>query len=166
MVTYDITYEMMAVLYTLVSMGEQVAAGMTYLEKNTCGNLAARSVFLSEHLICRIGNFSAISVLSKDTSITIPISAFTIKWSAPEVLKFCHMTTKSDVWSFGVLLYKVVTYGHFPYPGMNDDEVQDAIQTRYGLPRPTGCPEPLFKIMMKWWNDNADCRPTFETLQW
>ena len=156
-------------LLQLVSMGEQVAAGMAYLEKNTCiihGNLAARSVFLSEHLICRIGNFSAISVLSKDVSKTIPISAFSIKWSAPEVLKFCHVTTKSDVWSFGVLLYEVVTHGRFPYPGMNDDEVQDAIRTGYRMQRPTGCPEPLFKIMMKCWNSDADCRPTFETLQW
>jgi len=150
----------------LISMGAQVAAGMAYLEKSTHihGNLAAKSIFVSQHLICRIGDFGIINALSEETSKElIRINA---KWLAPEVLKFSPVTTKSDVWSFGVLLYEVVTYGCFPYPGMNNDEVHDALQTGYRMQCPMGCPEQLHKIMRRCWHNDADCRPTFETLQW
>ena len=150
----------------LINMGAQVAAGMAYLEQNTYthGNLAARSVFVSEHLICRVGDFGILNTLSKETSEELIRSKS--KWSAPEVLKFSHVTTKSDVWSFGVLLYEVVTYGRIPYPGMSDCRVQEKLQTGYHMPCPTSCPEQLHKIMMKCWNSDAVCRPTFETLQW
>jgi len=149
----------------LISMGAQVAAGMAYLEKKTHihGNLAAKSSFVSQHLICRIGDFGFINLSEETNKELIRLNA---KWLAPEVLKFSRVTTKSDVWSFGVLLYEVITYGRFPYPGMSNDEVQDAVQTGYRMQCPMGCPEQLYKIMRKCWLNNADCRPTFETLQW
>ena len=154
-------------LTQLVSMGAQVAAGMAYLEKNKYihGNLTSKSVFLYEYLICRIGDFGIINALSKDASKAIPTSKLSIKWLAPEVLKFSCFTIKSDVWSFGVLLYVIVTYGRTPYPGMNKSQVQEKLQTGYRMPCPTSCPEPLYKIMWDCWKEDAD-RLTFETLQW
>ena len=150
----------------LINMGAQVAAGMAYLEKNSYvhGNLAAKSVFVSEHLICRIGQLGIISTYSKEAREEFIRS--NARWFAPEVLNKFPSTTKSDVWSFGILLYEVVTYGRIPYPGISNCQLLETLQAGYRMHCPTGCPDQLHKIMMKCWHKDADSRPTFETLQW
>ena len=66
-----------------------------------------------------------------------------MKWTAPEALIYNRFTIKSDVWSFGILLYELITYGHFPYPEMSKVQVSQALQTGYRMPCPMGCPELL-----------------------
>ena len=151
----------------LVNMGAQVAAGMDYLEKNSFihGNIAARNILLSDHLVCKIGCFSVINTVCKYVKYTK--IKFAVKWAAPEVLRFAHFTIKSDVWSFGILLYELVTYGSDPYPGIDSDTAKELVlKNGYRMSRPRNCPENLYKIMIKCWHNDASCRPTFETLQW
>jgi fyn-related kinase len=73
---------------------------------------------------------------------------------------------KSDVWSFGILLTEVITYGRIPYPGMNNAEVLQQVEKGYRMPCPHGCPELLYTIMLDCWKMRPEERPTFETLQW
>ena len=152
----------------LINMGAQVAAGMAYLENNTYihGNVTARSVFVSEHLICRIGDFGVINALAKDPSIKLTNTTPATKWAAPEVLLSSIFTVKSDVWSFGIFLHELVTYGQLPYHDKKDENLIEELKRGYRIPRPTNCPEQLHKIMIKCWNEDANSRPTFETLQW
>ena len=89
-----------------------------------------------------------------------------IRWSAPETVLHNHFTIKSDVWSFGILLYETVTHGQFPYPDMSDSQVLEAIQQDYRMPCPMGCPDQLYEIMRECWREDPESRPTFETLQW
>ena len=94
-----------------------------------------------------------------------PYTQFPIKWTAPEAILYKRFTFKSDAWSFGILLYEIVTYGRFPYPGMNNQQVLEAVPVGYRMPCPHGCPESLYEVMLECWKDEANHRPTFETLQ-
>ena len=76
-----------------------------------------------------------------------------------------YFTIKSDVWSFGIVMYELLTYGRLPYPGMNNGQVVQALKTGYRMSCPRSCPEHLYKIMMECWREDAAARPTFEELQ-
>ena len=62
-----------------------------------------------------------------------------------------RFSIKSDVWSFGILLTEVITYGRIPYPGMNNAEVLQQIDKGYRMPPPNGCPELLYQLMLDCW---------------
>ena len=152
----------------LIDMGAQVASGMAYLEEQCYihRDLAARNILVGEHLICKVADFGLARVIDEDIYEAHTGAKFPIKWTAPEAAMYSRFTIKSDVWSFGILLYELITYGRFPYPGMNNAQVLDALQNGYRMPCPMGCPEPLYEIMRECWRDEEASRPTFETLQW
>ena len=152
----------------LIDMGAQVAAGMAYLEEKNYihRDLAARNILVSENLICKVAGLRLVQVLHEGVYEARPKEKFPIKWTAPEAAMYNRFTIKSDVWSFGILLYELITYGRFPYPGMNNAQVLEALQAGYRMPCPMGCPEPFYEIMRECWRDDASSRPTFETLQW
>ena len=152
----------------LIDIGAQVAAGMAYLEEKNYihRDLAARNILVGEHLICKVADFGLARVIDEDIYEAHTGAKFPIKWTAPEAAMYSRFTIKSDVWSFGILLYELITYGRFPYPGMNNTQVLEAVQNGYRMPCPMGCPEHLYEIMRECWKGNAASRPTFETLQW
>ena len=152
----------------LIDMGAQVAAGMTYLELHSYihRDLAARNVLVSENLICKVADFGLTRVVDEDIYGPNSGTNFPIKWTAPEAALYRRFTVKSDVWSFGILLWELITYGCFPYPGMNNDQVLQEIQRGYRMPCPMGCSKQLYEIMRDCWKGDADARPTFETLLW
>ena len=143
---------------------------MAYLEEKNYvhRDLSARHVLVSksENLICKVKVVSMARILSDDVYETYTGTKCPIKWTALEALCHRHFTIKSDVWSFGILLYELITYGRFPYPGMNNAQVLEALKTGYRLPCPIGCPEQLYEIMRECWREDAESRPTFESLHW
>ena len=151
----------------LIDMGAQVAAGMAYLEAKNCihRDVAARNILVGENLICKVADFSLARVLVKDIYKAHAEAKFPIKWTAPEAALYNRFSIKSDVWSFGILLHELITYGRFPYSGMNNAQVLEALQTGYRMPCPMGCPQQLYEIMRECWRDDAASRPTFEMLQ-
>ena len=155
-------------LRQLIDMGAQVAAGMAYLEEKNYihRDLAARNILVGEHLICKVADFGLARVIYEDIYEAHTGAKFPIKWTAPEAAMYSRFTIKSDVWSFGMLLYELITYGRVPYPGMNKAQALKALQNGYRMPCPMGCPEPLYEIMRECWRDDAVSRPTFEALQW
>ena len=151
----------------LIQMGMQVTHGMAYLEARmyTHGNLAAKNVLLTDNLICRVTDYGIVQehLYVKEEDYNIP--RYSLKWAAPEVLKSNQFSVKSDVWSFGILLYELITYGHSPYPDISDNVVQ-RVMDGYRMSCPQDCPQQLYEIMMECWRDDPASRPTFESLQW
>ena len=148
----------------LIDMAAQVAAGMAYLEEQHCTHcdLAARNILVGERLICKV----AVQVIDEDIYEAHTGAKFPIKWIAPETAMYNRLTIKSNVWSMGIVLYEIITYGRFPYPDMTNKEVLERIQRGYRMPRPMGCPDKLYDMMLDCWREEPAERPTFETLQW
>ena len=152
----------------LIDMSAQVASGMAYLEEQNYihRDLAARNILVGEHMICKVADFGLARIIDEDIYEAHTGAKFPIKWTAPEAALYNRFTIKSDVWSFGIVIYEIITYGRFPYPGMTNAQVLEALQQGYRMPRPMGCPDKLYDVMLDCWKEEAANRPTFETLQW
>lgn len=80
---------------------------------------------------------------------------------APESLYDNIFSVKSDIWSFGILMWEIVTLGSTPYPGMAAAEVMKKVRDNYRLDKPDHCRRELYNIMYYCWADKAEKRPDF-----
>jgi len=152
----------------LIDMSAQIASGMAYLESQNYihRDLAARNVLVGDNNIVKIADFGLARLIKEDEYEARVGARFPIKWTAPEAANYSKFSIKSDVWSFGILLTELVTYGRIPYPGMTNAEVLHQVEHGYRMQIPQGCPRALYDIMLEGWHKDPLKRPTFETLQW
>ncbi|EGW11482.1 Hepatocyte growth factor receptor [Cricetulus griseus] len=87
-----------------------------------------------------------------------------VKWMALESLQTQKFTTKSDVWSFGVLLWELMTRGAPPYPDVNTFDITIYLLQGRRLLQPEYCPDALYEVMLKCWHPKAEMRPSFSEL--
>uniref|UniRef100_A0A6Q2ZME5 Tyrosine-protein kinase n=1 Tax=Esox lucius TaxID=8010 RepID=A0A6Q2ZME5_ESOLU len=154
-------------IHTLIDMASQVADGMAYIEEKNYihRDLRAANILVSDELICKIADFGLARLIEDNEYTAREGAKFPIKWTAPEAINYGTFSIKSDVWSFGILLTEIVTYGRIPYPGMTNPEVIQNLERGYRMPRPEDCPEDLYNIMNLCWNESPENRPTFEFLR-
>ncbi|KAI9537530.1 hypothetical protein NQZ68_023775 [Dissostichus eleginoides] len=152
---------------TLIDMAAQVADGMAFIEQKNYihRDVRAANILVSCELICKIADFGLARLIEDNEYTAREGAKFPIKWTAPEAINYGTFSIKSDVWSFGILLTEIVTYGRIPYPGMSNPEVIQNLDRGYRMPRPENCPEGLFNVMGLCWGENPEDRPTFEYLR-
>jgi tyrosine-protein kinase len=87
-----------------------------------------------------------------------------VRWTAPEALKYGKFSHKSDVWSFGIMLWELFSKGAKPYFNFSNQEVVDKVLGGYRMSKPSDCPEEMYQLMLKCWDENPDNRPGFEVI--
>ncbi|OQR66997.1 ALK tyrosine kinase receptor-like, partial [Tropilaelaps mercedesae] len=87
-----------------------------------------------------------------------------VKWMPPEAFLDGMFTSKTDVWSFGVLLWEVMSMGYMPYPGRGNQEVMQLVTGGGRLEPPVNCPGPVYHIMTQCWHPQPEERPAFGTI--
>ena len=154
--------------FLLISMAEQVAEGMAYLEERYYihRDLSARNVLVGDGLICKISDFGLLQLFREAECKYGDGAKYAIKWTSPEALLYDKFSVKSDVWSFGIVLYEIITFSGCPYPGMSNKEVTEKVSQGYRMPQPENCSCAYYNIMLECWREEPENRPTFEALRW
>jgi c-src tyrosine kinase len=132
----------------LLRFALNVAEGMAYMESRLLvhRDLAARNILLDDSHIAKVSDFGlAQSETQPQTESTR--GKFPIKWTAPEALRHNKFTNKSDVWSYGVLLWEIYSYGRVPYPRIPIQDVVRHIEKGYRMEPPEGSPQSVTNLM-------------------
>ncbi|XP_076870273.1 receptor tyrosine-protein kinase erbB-3a [Brachyhypopomus gauderio] len=145
----------------------QIAKGMYYLEEQRMvhRNLAARNILLKSDFMVQIADYGIADLLYPDDKKLFYSEVKTpIKWMALESILFRRYTHQSDVWSYGVTVWEMMTYGAEPYAAMRPQEVPDLLEKGERLSQPQICTIDVYMVMVKCWMIDENVRPTFKEL--
>uniref|UniRef100_A0AAQ4Q8E1 receptor protein-tyrosine kinase n=1 Tax=Gasterosteus aculeatus aculeatus TaxID=481459 RepID=A0AAQ4Q8E1_GASAC len=154
----------------LVGMLRGIASGMKYLAEMSYvhRDLAARNILINSNLVCKVSDFGLSRFLQENSSDPTYTSSLggkiPIRWTAPEAIAFRKFTSASDVWSYGIVMWEVMSFGERPYWDMSNQDVINAIEQDYRLPPPPDCPTHLHQLMLDCWQKDRSARPRFSDL--
>ncbi|KAA0718679.1 Ephrin type-B receptor 1-B [Triplophysa tibetana] len=109
-----------------------------------------------KHVVSQIRSVRFISVCGIACGGKIPV-----RWTSPEAIAYRKFTSASDVWSYGIVMWEVMSFGERPYWDMSNQDVINAIEQDYRLPPPMDCPTALHQLMLDCWQKDRNARPRF-----
>jgi serine/threonine protein kinase len=151
----------------LLVIAIHIVNGMCYLEENHVvhRDLALRNVLVTNaegHYIAKISDFGLSRLVDEGIYSLKSDSTLPIKWTAPECLQYGLYDSKSDVWSFGITLWELYSYGMNPYSTMtNEEAIQRVVDKGYRMPAPNNCPPQIYATMLDCWKASPSERPSF-----
>nr|CAB3243195.1 receptor tyrosine-protein kinase erbB-4 [Phallusia mammillata] len=152
----------------LLNWSLQIAKGMRYLseEKHLVHrDLAARNVLVKSPDHVRITDFGLAKLLDVNEDVyRAEGGKMPIKWLALESIQHRIFTQKSDVWSFGVTMWELMTFGKKPYENVPATDVHLLLEKGERLPQPHVCTIDIYMMLIKCWTVDAEARPNFREL--
>ncbi|NXS18110.1 STYK1 kinase, partial [Mystacornis crossleyi] len=154
-VPYDLTERQ------VYEVGQQVAAALAYLEEKKLfhGDIAARNVLLHHNFTAKLCGLGLAYECHTRGASSVPRKV-PVKWQAPERLLSKPPTIKADIWSFGILLYEMITLGAPPYPEVPPSDILSYLQKQNIMKQPSTCQQAMYCIMKSCWQWSAAHRPS------
>ncbi|OCT97975.1 tyrosine-protein kinase transmembrane receptor ROR2 isoform X1 [Xenopus laevis] len=145
----------------------QIAAGMEFLSSHYVvhKDLAARNVLVFDKLSIKISDLGLFrEVYSADYYKLMGNSMLPIRWMSPEAITYGKFSVDSDIWSYGVVLWEIFSYGLQPYCGYSNQDVIEMIRNRQLLLCPDDCPAWIYTLMLECWSEFPARRPRFKDI--
>ncbi|KAM8714874.1 hypothetical protein ACLKA7_001996 [Drosophila subpalustris] len=143
-----------------------VARGLAYLaeQKYVHRDIACRNCLVNSQRVIKIGDFGMARPTYESDYYCFNRKGvrklFPVRWMPPETLSVGMFTSASDIWSFGVVLFEVITFGSNPYHGKTNNQVLDYVKNGNTLQIPSGVKPPLEGLLKACWSHDASKRPT------
>lgn len=147
----------------LTAMALDVARALSYLAqlKYVHRDVASRNCLVNAQRIVKLGDFGMTRPMYENDYYKFSRKGMLpVRWMAPESLGLGIFNPASDVWSYGVLLYEIITFGSFPFQGMSNNEVLTHVKAGNCLSVPKGVKFQLGNLIYSCWNVEPTKRPT------
>ncbi|CAD5225117.1 unnamed protein product [Bursaphelenchus okinawaensis] len=164
----SVDQELVMTLKQLLMFSVQISYGLEYLSHKgfVHRDVAARNVLVHDKNCAKIGDFGLCRyIYAESAQYKSKGGRLPLKWMSPEAIRHYEFTTKSDVWSFGILMFEIITLGGTPYPGVAPEDMLGFLEDGKRMDKPDNCPDTFYEIMTQCWEQSPENRPSFSDVR-